>query len=157
MTHKFKALVELSPSDVREIETECSCDGEYTYVYDDINDALLDKMQTVYPESYYPCANITDIFILENENGKEAEYPVVANDSEKDEHLKKYECDYEKILILECYKYSLTKEMLLYTLLVKYGIIDDETYENFDFDMYHKILEDMAAYNKKVDEAVKED
>ena len=47
--------------------------------------------------------------------------------------------------------------MLLYTLLVKYGVIDDETYENFDFDMYHKILEDMAAYNKKVDEAVKED
>jgi hypothetical protein len=157
MTHKFKALVELSPNDVREIETKCSCDGEYTYVYDDIYDALLDTMQALYPESYYPCANITDVFILENENGKEVEYPVVANDSEKDEHLKKYEYDYEKILILECYKYSLTKEMLLYMSLVKYGIIDDESYEDFDFDVFHKILEDMASYNKKADEVVKED
>jgi len=71
--------------------------------------------------------------------------------------MKKYEYDYEKILILECYKYSLTKEMLLYMSLVKYGIIDDESYEGFDFDVFHKILEDMASYNKKVDEVVKED
>ena len=38
MTHKFKAIVELSPNDVREIETKCSCDGEYTYIYDDVYD-----------------------------------------------------------------------------------------------------------------------
>lgn len=157
MTHKFRAIVELAPNDHRIVEVECSCDGEYTYVYDDIYDALSDNMQTLYPESYYPHANITEIFIIENENGKEVEYPVVANDSEKDEKIKIYKCDYKKILILECYRYSLTKEMLLYTLLVKYGIIDDEEYENFDFDICHKILEDMKQYNKKVTEVENED
>jgi hypothetical protein len=157
MTHKFRAIVELAPNDRRGIDVECSCDGEYTYIYDDVYDALTDRFRELYPEDYYPLAQIVDIFIYETENREINHYPVIANDSEKENNIKKYEKDYKKILILECYRYRLTQEMLLYMTLVKYGIIDDEEYENFNFDIYHKILEDMKTYNKKATETENED
>ena len=158
MTHTFRAIVELAPNDRRGIDVECSCDGEYTYIYDDIYDALSERFRELYPENYYPLAQIVDIFIYENENGEANHYPVIANDNQKEDNIKKYDKKYEKILILECYRYRLTEEMLLYMSLVKYGVIENaEEYDNFDFDTYHKILEDMKAYNKKADEAEKED
>jgi hypothetical protein len=42
--------------------------------------------------------------------------------------------------------------------LVNHGIIEStEGYDNFDFDVYHKILEDMKTYNKKATETENED
>jgi hypothetical protein len=158
MTHKFRAIVELAPNDRRGIDVECSCDGEYTYIYDDVYDALTDRFRELYPEEYYPLAQIVDIFIFETENREINHYPVIANDSEKENNIKKYEKDYKKILILECYRYCLTQEMLLYMTLVKNGIIEDtEDYGNFDFDVYHNVLEEMKAHNKRLEEVYKED
>ena len=152
MTHTFKANIELAPNDIREIEVECSCNGEYTYVYDDIYDALLDRLEEAYPAAYYPQAKITDFFILENENGEFKQYPVVANDSEKENNVKKYEKEYTKILILECYKYSLSDEMRLFMSLVEHKIIEAE-YDEFDFDTYHEILEDVKICKSKKENA----
>lgn len=148
MTHTFKANIKLAPNDIREIEVECSCNGEYTYVYDDIYNALLYRLEEAYPATYYPQAKITDVFILENEDEEFKQYPVVADDSEKENNVKKYEKEYIRILILDCYKYSLSDEMHLFMSLIEHKIIEAE-YDEFDFDTYHEILEDVKAYKNK--------
>jgi predicted alpha/beta superfamily hydrolase len=98
-------------------------------------------MDKLFPQNDFPKAEIYEIFISKLENdGKNYLYPVVSDHDaeEKTEKFKKYQSQYDKILVLPEAVYELTPEMKLYFSLIKEGLLTKET--EFNFEKMHELI-----------------
>lgn len=141
---KFKCTVDLGPNSSAENIVYAEFDkDEFDLTYDEVIDELYSEMDEKYPTEFYPKAEIKDIFIIKHENGKDNEYPVLAESQNTD----KYQLAFDKILVLPEARYSLTPEMKLYMNMVKRGLIDKD--HEFDFDEMHEICGEFNSYMKE--------
>lgn len=125
---KFIGKVKLGPNDNAQNEVCVELEGsELDLTFDDVEVALFDKMTEIFPEDYYPKAEISEIFILETNGNFIDRYPVLSDEefeSKKDEYK-----HYAKILCLPYAVYSLTPEAKLHLCLSRYGLSDEDVFD----------------------------
>jgi hypothetical protein len=140
---KFIGKIKLGPNDIGSNEVVVSYEkNETELLYDEVENDLLDEMHKLFPQNYFPKAEISEIFISKYEDKceKECLYPVVS-DSEADEKtdkFKNYKTKYDKILVLQSALYVLTPEMRLHFSLIEQGILNIN--DEFNFEKMHNIL-----------------
>lgn len=138
MKHKFIGKVELSPGNIVDVEAFVESDALDNLMYDEVFDAISDEMDKKYPEEYYPRASISEIFIEDEGNL----YPVVDDEAK----TARYNNSCEKVLVLPCYRYSLTDEAKLYQLLKDNHIIDEVA--EFDAASYRNVINGIDEHRK---------
>lgn len=146
----FIGKIKLGPNDNGHNEVTINLNKDETeLLYDEVEYALLTEMDKLFPEDDFPKAEIYEIFISKLEDdGKNYLYPVISNyeDEKRTEKFKKYQSQYNKILVLPDAVYELTPEMKLHFSLIKEGILYDN--DEFDFKKMHKILMSLKESEK---------
>lgn len=137
----FVAYIKTSPVDSNhrsnEITVTVEKDEEHM-LWDDVECAVFDVMEKMFPMEYYPKAEVHEVFILDHDD-KAKRYPVVReNDEEAIRGLEKSR-EYEKFLVLPEATYSLSPEYRLFLELNDLGLIKDGT--EFDIEKMRKLLE----------------
>lgn len=144
----FVATVKTSPLDRRPNLNEITvtlpkCETEL--LWDDVVDAAYDVMEKEFPANCYPKADIHEVFILDHDDNSKR-YPVVrSGDAEKIKELDKSKT-YEKFLVLEEARYSLTPEYALFQRLQKVGLLAAD--EVFDFEKMREVIDGVKGYLK---------
>lgn len=113
-------------------------------VYDEIEDLLLSEIQKVCPIKYYPAAQISDIFVVEDDK----RYPVVEDSDENKKNIKKLANSAGKVLILPRGIYVATDESLLYLALIEEGIVSEKY--PYNYDVMHRVLRHISEYHAKI-------
>jgi hypothetical protein len=139
---KFIGKIKLGPNDIGSNEVIITYEkNETELTFDEVEDNLLIEMDKLFPQNDFPKAEIYEIFISKLENdGKNYLYPVVSDHDaeEKTEKFKKYQSQYDKILVLPEAVYELTPEMKLYFSLIKEDLLTKET--EFNFEKMHELI-----------------
>jgi hypothetical protein len=119
--------------------------NETELTFDEVEDNLLTEMDKRFSHDDFPKAEIYEIFISKIEDDKkEYLYPVISDyDAEnKTEKFKRYQSQYDKILVLPYAIYELTPEMKLYFSLIKHGLLTKET--EFNFEKMHELISEIS-------------
>jgi hypothetical protein len=132
---KFIGKIKLGPNDIGSNEVTVTYEkSETELTFDEVEDNLLIKMDKLFPQNDFPKAEIYEIFISKLEDDKKTYlYPVVSDHDadNKTKKFKRYQSQYDKILVLPEAVYELTPEMKLYFSLIKQGLLTKETVFNF--------------------------
>lgn len=138
---RFIGKVKLSPVDPTYYTVDVEFDASpEEIVYDDVIDGLVEAMEEKYPSKYYPVADIEEVFVEQFVDDKFVYFPVIC-DSDDESKLKKYKTKYHQVLILPCYRYSLSTEYKLHKILHEHGFIADE--DEFDYDKMKTLISDI--------------
>lgn len=113
-------------------------------VYDDLLDFLYEEMEKDIPHEKYPDADISEIFILKNENGEEHRYPVLS-ESEFKNNEEIYSKKYKKTLVLPEYTYTLTPSCKLAMILSKFDLYDIEEFDVDEMDKLYEVLKKLVC------------
>lgn len=144
----FVATVKTSPLDRRPYLNEITvtlpkCEAEL--LWDDVVDAVYGVMEKEFPFDCYPKADIHEVFIF-GHNDKSKRYPVVrSGDVEKIKELDKSKT-YEKFLVLEEAKYSLTPEYALFLQLQEVGLLHAD--DVFDSKKMREVIDGVKGHLK---------
>lgn len=143
---KFIGKIKLGPNDIGSNEVIITYEkNETELTFDEVEDNLLIEMDKLFPQNDFPKAEIHEIFISKIEDDeKECLYPVVSDHDvdNKTEKFKRYQSQYDKILVLSEAVYELTPEIKLYFSLIKQGLLTKET--EFNFEKMHELISEIS-------------
>lgn len=145
---RFSAVVEIDPGREfsREVNVTVEIDKPETEImYDDVEDAIYDKIETTYESQYYDCddsmgwSKIIEIVVW-TDGGEPC--PVVPDSLES--KINEMYSDAQQVLVLPEIRYGLTPEARMYLELQHAGIISENA--PFNYSNYHALVE---LQNKK--------